>query len=242
MIPTPPGEGELEALQQQHAHRYPRPIRATVTGDNDKPVTLQLLIGLPTGALPPLPGVVASPAWGDAIASAFKVREHSADVDDELVIDCILWPPAATFAQWLMRWPGITTPLLGVVRRHAGADLGQISKPTIKPPPLIATALGADARASWRRFSPPGEVLDLAILPASRTAWSGTIDALRARDANVPKLCRQTAESVIAVCVSTTRGPVPRGEALDRWPGLGVLALLVCSELAGVAAEIDEGN
>lgn len=229
-----PAPDERAALTAAHAHRFPVPVRVTVRGDGGAPLSLPFLLGNPTGALR-VPAGRVSPAFAQVIGAINMGRDEGDD--DELIRDCVLYPPPALLAAARNQWPGLVSDLSKQIAAKIGlSSAGAEMFAGEDLPAAVAGLLEAHPRATCRRFTPPGadgRPVDLLLVvdTPSRLAYDAFTEAIAARDADRPKLLREFAEGVTRLQFGAT------GDAFDQWPGLLCLVVGIAAKLAATVGE-----
>ena len=242
-----PSADELAELLAHHAHRYPERSGVTMRGDGED-VRLPLLLGNPSGACSMPSGSKPSPAWASLLSGGGGV---DAALARQLADDCVLYPPRATWAQWVARWPGLPGSVASVVIADKLAMRPEtIAAPVYsdEAPAPIAAALAAHPRAAWRwlRPRPRGDSFAVAINPPESAAYRMYTDALRKPGSDAWAMHRQLVDAVIVACVRVrpddSASTEPVGATLDRFPGLVLGLVGVAKEMVGASVEITLGE
>jgi hypothetical protein len=243
---TPPTEAEVASLVAAHAHRFPAKYTLTVPGDGGKTVRLPVLVGNPSGAAP-LPGEKPSPAWSIIVAAALRLRTEAPGLSQQVAEDCVLWPPPASWAQWLARWPGLPAKLADLISAKVAAEPNAIEQPADgdEPPQPLQAILASHPAAAWRRARAQGEVFAIALEPPGGTAWKLWQEALHKPKADAWKLVRELVEACVRGVVAVKGDNATTcdlDETIRRWPGLAVMLVGELGELVGAAAEVEAGG
>jgi hypothetical protein len=234
-------DDDRATLRAQYASRYPEVATIKVPGEGGGDVSLQVVIGNPSGACSLPAGAPISPAWKRAIGVTMKVN---ADDDDGalLAADCLLWPNRKTWDSYVETWPAIEGRLLTAVRQKIGGTSEFVSEvaPGDALPESIASALSANARSVARKLTPRGAVMFVALQPPEPAPWRSFVDLIKKPDADPISLVNDIVRmSVKAV----TRGDsAATFDDLLRWPGLILVLLAEISVQAGAAAKIELGE
>lgn len=230
-----PSAAEVEAIFADTL-RYPEKASATVIGDGGKPQRLPLILGNPSGACSSVERV--SPAWSRMVAATYRMREEADEA--ELVRDCLLYPPAPIWAQWVERWPALVDAVTPTLRAKVGWKLTALDEAPFdyETPPELAVVLARNPRAVLRVCSVSKEPIAIVLAAPRSAVWRMFIDAIRKKDADHWTLARDYASAVVL----GVHG-MPSADALiERWPGLALVIGLVASNLAGVTADVELGE
>lgn len=237
MRTDPPSEAERAALLAQHAHRHPMPARIPVTGDRGERISLSVLVGNPSGACRPAPGVRPAPVWADMIAALY-VRGKHAPSQDDLVADCLLWPDLHTLNAWRERWPAIARDVArAAIQKYGGNCMDAVAPEALAPKP-ITDALAADLRAVYRVLRPPRAVYHVAIAPPSLESYNLFADSTAKADADHWALLREFA----ALQTSAIDGAESIALAIERFPGIAISIAQASLDLAGAAEDARMGE
>lgn len=240
---APPSAEEAARLLAEHAYRHPEKATITVPGDRGASVRLPLIIGNPSGSCR-LPATLRpSPAWNDSIAVTLGVRKPEDTDADQLGADCVLWPPLATWNEWVDRWPGLPGRVADLARQKFGGVLSAVAEPAFDavPPPAIGAALDAHPRAAWRIVAVPGCALHLVVDTPSPATYGAFMDSIRRAGSDPWKLTGELVRGCVPLVLDGT-APVTIDDMLDRWPGVGVVLIAVIAQLAGAGAEVRLGE
>lgn len=235
MLIADPTAEERALLKKDHAHRFPELRYLLMPGDGAK-IRLPVVLGNPSGACKMPEGRKPRGAWKKSVAATFG-RETDFDFS-ALVTDCVLWPTQSVFAQWCERWPALMDAIRSPLRAKYGGAQSLVSEPGREEEhaPEIEAALEANPSATWMRFSPKGAVIDVVVKAPASHVWSLFVEAMRAADADAWALVLDlTVSSVVA-------STAPIDTTLARWPGLALLVGREVGYLAGMVAEVVEGE
>ena len=156
--------------------------------------------------------------------------------------ECVAYPDAATWGQWVGRWPALPSSLLVPLREKWGANLGMISEPAFddQAPDEVQKALAA-GDCTWRRVKPPGASLDVVIGQPSLGLWRMFQDAIRKPGVDLAAKVRELATACTRVILADGK-KLEVAPVIERWPGVAVLIIAVVGQLAGVTAEASLGE
>ena len=229
---APPPPDVVERLVSENSARWPEkfivgPLVDPATGAR---VSLPILLGTPQAD---------STALDLSIAVALGLRAQPANIDDELVKECLLWPPRSEWARVRKQWPAIDALVSRAIGRKIASTLRSISdiEEGEELPEAIASALTSSPAAVARKLLPGiGDPVFVVLVPPNHLAWGLYLTEARKPGGKVAKFTRD----LVLGCVKASTAKLD--DIFDRWPGLVVACVTTVSALAGLSAEAELGN
>lgn len=231
---------ERAALKREQAHRFPELLFFPKPGDDGKPVKLPIVLGNPPGACKMPHGVRVSKLWDEKVARTFGALSGGTDDPvpmSQLVAECVMWPSAPVWTEWLERWPALGTSVGPALVHKYGGAMDQVGEPDLSAAPDVIASARADAPGStFMRFQPKGATVDLLVKAPSSGQWALFTEAMKRPDAGHWDLVLQLATAC------TAASTMALADAFLRWPGLALQIDREAAYLAGLNTEYEEGE
>jgi hypothetical protein len=225
---SPPPPDVLDRILGDNASRFPEKAAiGGLLGDGGARVTLPIILANPRDG---------SPAFNEGIAVALNFRPNQDPTGEELVKECLLWPPRTVWNDWRARWAAIDGRVVLALGRKLGSTLAVLSAP--ESDAALPEGIAPSPAGVCRIFTPAGapKPIYVAIEPPDDAVWRMFVNAATKPDAEVFKISRDLALG----CIKAST--MPAEAMFDRWPGLVVATVSVLAELAGTGAEVELGN
>ena len=232
----------IDRLLTGNAIRFAERAHLEVIGDRGRPVRLPLVVAVPSGSLD---SGKASDVW-QRVLSARHNGVDGGDLDEELAIDCLLYPDAETRKLWISRWPRVLNQVAGLICQKIGLlDSGILGTPdAAEPDPeVLAEALKAHPAAAWYALRPGSERLYAVVEPPSLAAWRIFEQRRKTKGTRLHGLLSELVTAQVVAVVQETGGAlVPMAPLLARFPGLVSVLGIAVRHLAGGATEAALGE
>src|SRR5579864_658931 len=160
---SPPPPDLVERLLDEHAARFPIKIKiGPLVGDGGVPTYLPVILSNPK---PP------QTAFSRGIAVALHFQKNEDPTGEELVKECLIWPPRALWKDWRARWAALDSLAGRALALKLGSNLEVFVDPEEGAAP--PDGLTPSPRGSWRILQPQGapDPIHLIVEPPDDEAW-----------------------------------------------------------------------
>lgn len=232
-------EADRVELRTQHAHRFPMVARVVEDG-----CAFDVVIGNPS-AVSVAAGEEPDDSWRELLVSVFQLDEATRGLEKRVLRDVVLWPAPKVLAEWLDRWPMLSTKLALKAQEKSAlkAKVLTPSKGDDLPVPL-EPILRAARFGKWYQVAIAGKVYAFVTSSPNAAQWDAWKQNISEEGADVWAHIKEMYGLAIRgfVLLDDPLSLIDPQDMIKRYPGVVLPTLNAVSAAIGATAEIALGE